>query len=206
MRWLWLILLSCTGSLWAQTTVQKSVNSEQEYFIQILAEQCFKVEVYTSEDALLTVEAVMDGEYQDQLLIPIEQQGSTLRISTSFNPLFKHPNDKLSAHKVVAIALKVGLPKNQRVQLVGTTADVQARGDYRELDIQLSSGKCSLDMGSGTVEVKTQNGDIVLAHNRGTGLAESRFGQVLGSFDEVGDCRYSLQSVEGNIYLQNIKE
>lgn len=206
MRWLWIFLLSCTGSLWAQTTVQKSINSEEEYFIQILAEQCFKVEVYTSDDAVLTVEAVMDGEYQDQLLIPIEQNGSTLRISTSFNPLFKHPNDKLSAHKVIAIALKVGLPINQRVQLLGTSADVLARGDYRELDIQLSSGKCTLDMDSGTIGVKTQNGDIVLLNNQGTGQAESRFGQVIGSLNEAGGCRYSLQSVEGNIYLQNIKE
>lgn len=61
-------------------------------------------------------------------------------------------------------------------------------------------------MDSGSIVVKTQNGDIVLLNNQGTGQAESRFGEVIGNLNENGNCRYSLQSVEGNIYLQNIKE
>ena len=206
MRLFVLLLLGCVGFLSAQTVVQKSINSEEEYFIQILAEQCFSVELNTTNSSEIIVEARMEGEYQDDLWVPIRQDGSTLTISTSFNPLFEHPNDKLSAHKVVAIALKISIPKGQRVQLLGTIADVKIQGFYRELDVQLSTGKCTLDIRGEKASVKTQKGDIVLKNNMGSGEVESRFGQVFGKLDNSYACRYSLHTVEGNIRLQSLKE
>ena len=206
MRLFLLLLLSCFGFLSAQTLVQKSINSEEEYFIQILAEQCFRVDISTTNSSEVIVEARMEGEYQDDLWVPIRQDGSTLTISTSFNPLFKHPNDKLSAHKVVAIALKISIPEGQRVQVIGTIANVKIQGRYRDLDVQLSTGKCTLDIRGEKASVKTQKGDIVLMNNAGTGQVQTRFGQVFGQLDNASGCRYSLHSIEGNIRLHSLKE
>lgn len=206
MRLFALLLFGCLGFLSAQTVVQKSINSEEEYFIQILADQCFRVDLSTTNSLEVVVEARIEGEYQEDLWVPIKQEGSTLTISTSFNPLFKHPNDKLSAHKVVAIALKISVPEGQRVQLLGTIADVKIEGHYRDLDVQLSTGTCTLDIQGDKVSVKTQKGDIVLLNNTGSGEVESRFGQVIGQLDNSYSCRYSLHSIEGDIRLQSLKE
>jgi len=206
MRLLWLLLLSCVWPLSAQTIVQKSINSEEEYFIQILAKQCFKVEVSTSDNPAVTVEAVMDEEYQDNLLIPIVQEGSTLTISTSFNSLLKKSDIKLNALRKPAIALKVQVPHGQRVEVQGSVADVTLQGEYRELEVALSTGKCTLLGQAEKTTVNTQKGDIVLQENAGSGVVRSRFGKVFGSLSNSGGRRFSLQSIEGNIYLSKIQE
>lgn len=205
-RLVWLLLLGCVWPLSAQTIVQKSINSEEEYFIQILAKQCFKVEVYTSDNPVVTVEAVMDEEYQDNLLIPIVQEGSTLTISTSFNSLFKKSDIKLNALRAPSIALRVQIPHGQRIEVQGTVADVTFKGRYRELEAALSTGKCTLLGQAEKTTINTQKGDIVLADNAGSGNARSRFGEVFGTLSNTGSRRFSLQSIEGNIYLSKIEE
>ncbi|MEO1547404.1 MAG: hypothetical protein AAFU74_11710, partial [Bacteroidota bacterium] len=120
-------------------------------------------------------------------------------------PNFEHPNDKLSAHKVIAIALQIKIPKYKQVNVFGTGARVLVTGLYRNLGVVLADGECILDDVGEIVEVKTQNGNIRVVSGKGICEASSDYGQVVGSLDTIGNTVYNLHSKEGNIYLNKTK-
>lgn len=102
-------------------------------------------------------------------------------ISADFQPLFINPNDKLSAHKVVSIALEISVPEYKNVDVFGTNTNLYAKGIYEDLNITLSDGRCNLENVSESVEVTTQKGDILLAAPSGNITAESVYGKVKGN-------------------------
>jgi DUF4097 and DUF4098 domain-containing protein YvlB len=139
------------------------------------------------------------------LLISIEEEGTTVRISAGFHPNFINPNDKLSAHKVVSIALHITVPQYKNVSIFGTNSNVEIEGKYQNLDVKLSDGRCVLNNVSETVEVTTQKGDIWLNAENGSVLAQSTYGQVDNNQIPEGHNQYILKTVEGNIHLRKTK-
>lgn len=148
------------------------------------------------------MEAALDGEYGKDLIVRIEEIGSTARISAGFQPSFVAPNDKLSAHKLVSISLSIIMPAQHRVLVNGTSSDVTISGTYSDLQVILDDGRCLLDTVDGKVAVHTQSGDITLAHARGTVIPRSKYGRVCVDSIPKGDSVYSLDSVTGDIELR----
>ncbi len=185
-----------------QKIVKKTMLLSHIEGVQIDAERFSEVRLTTIPGAELRLEATMEGEYQRDIGIEITEIGNTLRITGSFPPFFKAPNDKLSAHKVVAVTLMVQLPENQFVGLYGTSTRVVAGGAYRELEIVLNDGQSFLHNPEGIIRVVSQSGDIVL--NAGTGVlnASTKYGKVHIQELSPGRNQYSLQSVRGDIFVR----
>ena len=161
--------------------------------------------MHTARTKQVQVEASIEGEYSKDLLISIEEEGTTVRISAGFHPNFINPNDKLSAHKVVSIALQITVPEFKDVSIFGTNSNVEIEGKYQNLDVKLSDGRCKLNNVSEMVEVTTQKGDIWLSADSGAILAESAYGQVENDQIPKGQNQYTLKTVEGNIHLRKTK-
>ncbi|MEL6976162.1 MAG: hypothetical protein AAGL29_12300 [Bacteroidota bacterium] len=200
-----LLGLGLSTSVSGQKLVKKTVVDSENQAITIQADRCFHVEISNSNTDELIVEAEMEGEYASNLLVNLEEKGKTIFISTGFTPNFDHPNDKLSAHKVIAIALQIKIPKYKKVNVFGTSARVLVTGLYRNLGVVLADGECILDNVGETIEVKTQNGNIRVVSGSGICEASSDYGQVLGSLDTKGNAMFNLHSKEGNIYLNKTK-
>ncbi|WP_254774794.1 hypothetical protein [Flagellimonas zhangzhouensis] len=192
-------------NLHGQKLVKKAFLDPRTETIQIDAEYCYRIDVKTSKDKELHVSASMEGEYADDLLISIEESGTTAMVSADFQPLFVNPNDKLSAHKVVSIALEVQVPEYKNVQIFGTNSNVYAQGNYHKLNITLADGMCALENVAESVEVSTQEGDITLSAPSGDIIAESNYGKVESNSIPKGNNQFILRSVEGNIYLKKTK-
>ena len=120
-------------------------------------------------------------------------------------PLFINPNDKLSAHKVVSIALEVTVPAYKSVDVFGTNTNLYASGAYRELNVALSDGRCTLENISESVQVTTQKGDIVLSTASGNIVAESVYGNLSKESIPSGDNQFVLKTIEGDIILKKTK-
>ncbi len=200
-----ILSLGLSVTVCAQKLVKKTVVDPENQAITIQADRCFQVDISNSETDELVVAAEMEGEYASNLLVNLEEKGKTIFISTGFTPNFEHPNDKLSAHKVIAIALQIKIPKYKQVNVFGTGARVLVTGLYRNLGVVLADGECILDDVGETVEVKTQNGNIRVVSGKGICEASSDYGQVVGSLDTIGNTVYNLHSKEGNIYLNKTK-
>lgn len=197
-----LLGFSASVTLTAQKVVKKTyVNANNDY-IQIDSNNCYQVDLRTAAGDELLVEAIIDGEYKKDLVVNIAQEGHTVLVNTGFQPNFVFPNDKLSAHKVVSIHLRITLPEYHDIRLYGTNSNVNATGNYKNLKVDLADGVCELRNIGENVQVKTQRGTIYLFADKGEIAAKSAYGTVSGNSIPSGDSVYDLRSVEGDIHLQ----
>jgi hypothetical protein len=185
----------------SQKIVRKTIVLPLANMLQIDARQCSRVELETRDVETLEVEATINGEYSSEILLQFGEEGSTTTVEAGVQPLFKLPNDKLSAHKVVAISLKVILPEHRRIQLYGSRAIFTARGTYERLHLILEEGGCSLLDVTGQAEVSTRTADICVESPGATILAESRYGTVSPHRIPSGDTYYKLWTISGDIRL-----
>lgn len=196
-----LVLLNI-GFLNAQKVIKKSILNPNTSSILIDTGNCFKLDLTTTISKEIVIEAIIDGEYKNDLLLKIEEQQSATKISTGFHPSFVNPNDKLSAHKVVSIALKVQIPEHMKVRIIGTSCNANINGTYDILDVSMDDGICNLENVSKSVHVVTQSGDIHVRTNRGDIVSKSTFGNVFKANIPRGNSNFNLSTITGNIYLK----
>lgn len=189
----------------AQKQVKKTILDPAVQSVQIDVSNCFELVLETWEMPEIKVEAQIEGEYLEDLELRVQEAGNTLMIGAGFNASFINPNDKLSAHKVVSIALRVVVPKRNHINVFGTGARVLVSGDYSNLSIALSNGICELHSVAGEVNVKTQSGTILLAAKRGRINAFSKYGKISGEEFPSGENAYTLSTVTGNIELRKLE-
>ncbi|MCK0161390.1 hypothetical protein [Allomuricauda sp. F6463D] len=188
-----------------QKLVRKAFIDPRTETIQIDAQYCYRIDLKTTLSSNVQVAASMEGEYAKDLLVSIKESGTTALIKADFQPLFVNPNDKLSAHKVVSIALEISVPEYKNVKVFGTNTNVYVTGKYENLNITLSDGRCSLENVSESVEVTTQKGDIMVMAPSGDILAKSLYGNVQKEFIPFGHHQFVLKTIEGDIILTKTK-
>lgn len=202
---LFLLLLCCgLNFLHAQKLIRKTLVHPEITFFQIDSNHCFIVDLQTVISEELVVEATIDGEYRKDLLVKITEEGKTIKVSAGFQPNFVNPNDKLSAHKVISIALKISLPEYRKVQLFGGSSQVEVKGRYTDLDISLNDGRCILNSVSENVRVKTQSGNITVNSQAATIRATSKYGKIHREEVPAGDFHFDLSSTSGDIRVNRI--
>lgn len=185
----------------AQKKVHKVLLKDAVELIQVNAENCFEVVLETGKNDAIEIEAQMDGEYSNDLQMKVSEVGNTLVLGAGFQPGFRNPNDKLSAHKVVSVALKIILPDYKNVEVFGQSARIMAYGDYMNLDVTLSDGTCELHNVTEEVSVRTQSGNILVSANKAKIYAETKYGTLSNNPIPKGFNQYKLNSVTGDIIL-----
>lgn len=147
----------------------------------------------------------MEGEYAEAFSMNISEEGNTLWIGPQLSPEFQFPNDKLSAHKVVSLSLRVKIPAYRNLQVFGTSCNITLSGAFNEVDVVLNDGNCTLNQVAQQVNVNTQSGDILLNSFQGVVRAKSHYGQVKQEDFPKGDEHYVLETVSGDITLHRTK-
>ena len=189
----------------AQNIIRKSIIDPDIEGIYLDVKNNFQVSVHTAVGNEMLVEASIDGEYSNDIQVDITQSGHTLFVHTGFRANFRIPNDKLSAHKVVSIALRVSLPEQRKVVIYGTGCNVSARGKYELLTITLSDGRCVIENITGVAKVTTQSGPILISADSGKIWAASKYGVVDENHIPIGDTFYEVNSITGDIHLDKIE-
>ncbi len=198
-------LLFATQLIFGQKIVQKTVVKPNIKSVQIDVSKCYTLNITTANTNEMHIEATFDGEYQKDLLLVIDEQKSSIMVDTKFQPSFIHPNDKLSAHKVIAIDLKMVLPENLNITAYGTSCDITATGKYKNLKLVASEGDCFLVNVSKNVEVTTQQGNISISAKSGTFILENKFGFIQKDNIPKGNNLFNLTTTSGNINLKKIE-
>ena len=193
-------LLGASG-LHAQKRVRKTILDPSVTSVVIDGTQCYELSLETAETEEVLVEAEMDGEYQDEVLVFVETLGNTLRIGTGLSPTFRMPNDKLGAHKVLSAKLRVVLPSHQRVSFAAGSCRVTTKGTFRDLKIHITGGGCLLAHTAEHTEATTASAPIRAQIGHGQVEAYSRYGQVSLESMPAGSSRYVLNSTSGDIQV-----
>ncbi|THD69503.1 hypothetical protein E7Z59_04020 [Robertkochia marina] len=194
-------LLLGGGCVWGQKLSSRNFDAANLTQLQIAADQIFEVELYSASSGGIQAEIAIEGEYQNDLTVTSKKEGSTLILEGSFMPAFENPNDKLSAHKVVSVRLKVGVPDHLGVVVSGTGTRVAAKGYFNSLEVSTGKGPVVLEEVTGMIEVKTLSGEILVTDVHGEILAVSNYGQVFRGAVTEGNAKVKLESVNGDIYI-----
>ena len=189
---------------YTQKIVKKSILNSSISSIEIDGANCFLVEVLTKDIKEVIVEATIEGEYKRDLIITIKKDIPSLQIRAEFQPIFVNPNDKLSAHKVVSIALKITIPKDKDVSVLGTSSTFIGFGVYKRLRVSLKDGLCELANISGKINIETQSGDIIVKKSAGNFVLNSKYGKVQEDIMPKGNSEFYLATNTGNIQVMKM--
>ncbi|MDC8000955.1 hypothetical protein POV26_07895 [Aequorivita todarodis] len=191
-------------SIMAQKTIQKEFSSEGIKTLSIADDAIYKITIQSSEESILKISAHISGEHSESVIIEEKIADGILSLKTGFAPFFKMENDKLAAHKVMAIELKITVPEKMAVEIKSKLASVYTDGIYKNLTISLENGNCVLNDFLGNAQLKTIAGNItVQAQNNVSGKAISKNGTVENNFLNKGKFFVEAESINGNIsFLQ----
>jgi len=185
----------------AQKKLNKTILADNIDLIQVNTDNCFRVVLNTESGNEIGIQAEIEGEYTNDLELEVTINGATLSVDAGFRLSYENPNDKLSAHKVVSILLKITLPHFKKVNLYGTNSRVIINGSYSDVRVSLSDGNCELNDVIGNANIKTQSGLIRIKTKAAHIEANSKYGHVNFNHIPQGSSFYKLETVTGNIEL-----
>ncbi len=197
------LLLAATGAR-GQVSISKTLLDPEVHAIVIDGQQCFDIRLETAPTREVTVEARMEGEYETDVLVRTERMGNTLFIGTGPAPGFHFPNDKLGAHKVVSVKLRVIMPEHQMVSVHAGQCQVRTSGIYRELTVRINDGGCRLEHRAERTDVRTLTAAITARVEDGSIEASSRYGEVHIDPVPAGTPQVLLQTTRGDIRVIHI--
>ena len=180
-----------------------AVNPQKKLNIDLTYVAHFEID--THEEGLIQTELTAEGEYSDMFNLSILESEESYDISLSKNPLYANFNDKLSAHKVLAITLKISVPSKMTLDIDGLNSIVYTKGDYRELNVFLNEGVCYLNHDSQKSKIITTKADVFLEMN--TPLEgiffQSAFASAPKNNTPENEASWIVKSRDGNIYRAN---
>ena len=89
----------------SQNKLQKQLSAEHIESININGNQIFSISVSTSNTDEIKIISVLDGEYQNDFQIVLNEENHALNLSLQRLSLTEIPDDKRNAHKVIAATL-----------------------------------------------------------------------------------------------------
>ncbi|MCB0464110.1 MAG: hypothetical protein KDC78_00335 [Aequorivita sp.] len=182
--------------------IQKKIASEGIKTLSIVDDAIYKITIQSSEESTIKILAHISGEHSESVIMEEKIVDGTLSLKTGFAPFFTLENDKLAAHKVMAIEVNITLPKKMAVIIKSKLASVYTNGIFENLDISLENGNCILIDFLGNAHLKTLAGNITVhAQKNVSGKAISKHETVVNKLSSQGKFIVEAESINGVISL-----
>ena len=202
MHYITLIALIICSQAWSQKTMNKQWSSSGIEVLQLKSDEVYNIRLYSHEEPVIKTAIYAEGESNESVVLEARNIGDTLRLQTAYSPYFEAYNDKLAAHKVVAIEMTIFVPQDIQIDLEARLASVNTYGRFKELLVQLDQGNGTFENFQGNGRLYTRLGFINLNAVEGVGgQANSVFGKVINKLPESGRFRVEAESRHGNVYL-----
>ena len=180
-----------------------AVNPQKKLNIDLTYVAHFEID--THQENYIQTQLILEGEYREMFNLSVLETEGTYDISLAKNPLFANFNDKLSAHKVLAITLKLRVPRQAVLDIDGLNSLVYTKGDYRELNVFLNEGVCYLNHDSQKSKIITTKADVFLEMNTPSEgiFFQSAFASAPKNNTAENEASWIVKSRDGNIYRAN---
>lgn len=189
----------------AQKIIDKQFLADKIKTVVIEGNNMFKITVNTAEITEILIALKIEGEHSEQIILLTEQIEDSLKIASTYQPLFNKPDDKLSAHKKISIELTVSIPEGFDVTIKSDIASVFVEGLYNNLVAELLNGHFITNNFTGNLLVNTIHGNISVVSNFAKHDVYSKNGTIKKSWIDSGSNQISLNSINGNITLSKTK-
>lgn len=201
-----LCLLFFSFSIGAQNQLQKTIDPGKYNQVRINGNQVFEIEIQTEARKTIELVSIVDGEYGDHFQFDIKLINNVYTISLWQSQLSIIEDDKRNAHKVVAAKMLLKLPEGFIVDVVSDVGNLEIEGNFKTLRASLQTGFCRFKGLVDFLEVETRDGNIHLETKDVNVKARSSKGDVSVSNAIQGNGFATLKSINGDIWVQVLKE
>ena len=191
----------------SQKTVEKSWEGTAFDTLEIISDEVFKIEIIAGDFSKIMLQATIAGENFESMNIGASEKDKVLTLKPSYRPYFTPKNDKLAAHKLLSIEMKIHIPEGMIVYVSSKLASIETLGMFQKLDVNLRDGQCILKEFTGNAKINTHLGDIIVfATSQVFGTALTKNGNVTNKLSVSGKYILNAESVNGNISLYKTPE
>lgn len=200
-----LFILLLNSVVFAQKETSGVIDARGINKLVLSSDEIFRIHITTKPGEFISVKSKSDGEYFNDISLDSEVRQGTLYLNSRYRKSFQGGFDKLSAHKVFAMEVELEIPPDMKVEILSNLASVYMEGVYEEVLVQLKSGSCYMSDFSGNAVVNTYDGNIEVFTSNAIIEAKSRHGKLLLPHEMTGIHRIFLNSINGNIKVQETK-
>ncbi|MBQ4819957.1 hypothetical protein [Aquimarina sp. MMG016] len=202
MKWLFSFFISIT--IHAQSTFDKSFDTSEVEEVEIVLHNTFEIEIINNIEDKVIFNGVSEGEYENDILIKAKQYGKRIVLEDEIQPFSENHNDKLSAHKVFVVKVKLQIPDHLNVVIKSRIASLDINGEFKNLFAELDSGDCLLNSFIGNATINTLSGNINVFTENANIITSTKSGKI-NSENITGAYQINLKSISGNISVYKTK-
>lgn len=191
--------------LYGQKTEQKTINNAAIKSIIIEGDAIFKINVIATTSKNIKITSKIEGEFTKSTKVISQINNSTLLIMCDYPKLTNRTDDKLNAHKVHSIEIKLEIPKNLNVYIKSAIASAHIIGTFNYLLLELNQGNAHLLNFLGNATINTYNGNIDLETNYAKITAKTRTGSLKTENIIASNTEIKITSINGNINIVKTK-
>lgn len=196
-----ILFMLVTMSLYAQKRLSQTYDATAIKELYIHSNEIFKIKITTGEVREITVATIIDGETFASTMLNTSTNDGVLKITTGKTPDYIPFNDKLAAHKVMAIELEIIIPIGLDVSIYSTLASVDTYGKLGQVRIDLGRGHFKGEefrfRESG--KINTISGSIYISSNLVNVTAQSRNGKVDIPPTQAEGPLLAIKSIHGDV-------
>ena len=196
-----ILFMLVTMSLYAQKRLSQTYDATAIKELYIHSNEIFKIKITTGEVREITVATIIDGETFASTMLNTSTNDGVLKITTGKTPDYIPFNDKLAAHKVMAIELEIIIPIGLDVSIYSTLASVDTYGKLGQVRIDLGRGHFKGEefrfRESG--KINTISGSIYISSDLVNVTAQSRNGKVDIPPTQAKGPLLAIKSIHGDV-------
>ncbi|WP_121667354.1 DUF4097 family beta strand repeat-containing protein [Mesonia aquimarina] len=196
----------CIGISSVSFGQKKSVKVFENFsadWVEIDADEVFKITLKTSASNQLKLTVFSEGEYLQDINVHTELQENRLLVSTAYPEILTSGYDKLSAHKVFSVSLVIEIPKSKKILITSNIASVFAKGKYAYFEAELGAGRCELKNFTGNALINTFKGNVYVETSQSNIKATSNHGKVYIPKNNTIGKEIRIKSIYGDILVKN---
>lgn len=202
-----LLLTLLSFNCFSQKIIEKDIDASSINNIVINSDLVNNISLLSNNTNVIKVITKIEGEHYENVVLGLIEKDQKLFVNPDYSPFFKANNDKLAAHKVQSIEIKLIIPERLDISIKSKIASVFSRGSFNSIFVTLDNGNCTLQEFVGDAILKTKNGFIsVYTKERIYGEALSKRGIINNELSKNNNSKYRIiaETKEGSISLFQI--
>ena len=158
-----------------------------------------EIQSTTNSDVILRYQS--EGEYQNDLMLQATADEKILVINERIGPSFFSHKGKLSVHKVLAAKLELLLPRFIHLNLNAEHANLKLKGSFNNIQLKINEGSVFVDGRYAAGKIITEQANIELLAVQNHVFAQTKKGEIQGTFSSKEKSNLTLESERGNISI-----
>lgn len=196
-------LLLFTLSMGAQKRLSQTYDAAGIKELYINSNEIFEIKITAASTDQITVNTIIEGETFASTLVTSKIENEILKITTGKTPDYIPFNDKLSAHKVMAIELEIVVPIGLDIWVYSTLASLDTYGELGQVRIDLGRGHFKGEKFgfSNSAQINTISGSVSIHIAAARVTAKSRNGRVTIAPEIHQGLPLTIETIDGDISL-----